>query len=236
MKFAILAAGEGSRLQHEGIYEPKPLIHIGGEIMIDRLIRIFNMLEPEEIVIICNTLHPETAVHIKNVTMRQSNAPIRLIERNTKSSMHSMHAIAPFLSEGPFCLTTVDTIFKADEFIDYIRKFQISNVDAMMAVTNYIDDEKPLYVHTDDKLRITSFDDERKNNTRYISGGIYAMQPQCIETLNRCIAEGKSRMRNFQRALLTDHLQVEAVVFNKILDIDHASDIPKAEEFLSFKE
>ena len=41
MKFAIIAAGEGSRLSQEGVTLPKPLVRIGGEAMIDRLLRIF---------------------------------------------------------------------------------------------------------------------------------------------------------------------------------------------------
>lgn len=40
-------------------------------------------------------------------------------------------------------------------------------------------------------------------------------------------------MRNFQRALVRDGLQLRAYPFTKVLDIDHASDILKAEEFLS---
>ena len=42
MKFAIIAAGEGSRLAQEGVSLPKPLVSIGGEPMIERLVRIFN--------------------------------------------------------------------------------------------------------------------------------------------------------------------------------------------------
>jgi hypothetical protein len=39
-------------------------------------------------------------------------------------------------------------------------------------------------------------------------------------------------MRNFQRALLRDGLQLQAWAFSKVLDVDHQSDIAKAEEFL----
>jgi hypothetical protein len=39
-------------------------------------------------------------------------------------------------------------------------------------------------------------------------------------------------MRNFQRALVADGLQLKAYPFSKVLDIDHASDIEKAEAFL----
>ena len=42
MKFAIIAAGEGSRLAREGVDLPKPLVTVGGEPMIERLARIFH--------------------------------------------------------------------------------------------------------------------------------------------------------------------------------------------------
>ena len=41
MKFAVIAAGEGSRLNQEGVALPKPLVRLNGEPMIDRLLRIF---------------------------------------------------------------------------------------------------------------------------------------------------------------------------------------------------
>jgi hypothetical protein len=44
--------------------------------------------------------------------------------------------------------------------------------------------------------------------------------------------EGKTRMRSFQRALIADGLKLKAYPMEKIIDIDHASDIAKAEGFL----
>jgi choline kinase len=54
MRYAIIAAGEGSRLRQEGIAVPKPLIMVNGERLIDRLIRIFTENGATEIVVICN--------------------------------------------------------------------------------------------------------------------------------------------------------------------------------------
>jgi hypothetical protein len=42
-------------------------------------------------------------------------------------------------------------------------------------------------------------------------------------------------MRNFQRGLLRDGLKLKAWPFSKVLDVDHVSDIQKAEAFLSEK-
>ena len=38
MKFAVIAAGEGSRLSNEGVEVPKPLVRVCGEPLIDRLL------------------------------------------------------------------------------------------------------------------------------------------------------------------------------------------------------
>ena len=232
MKFAIIAAGEGSRLSQEGIALPKPLVRIGGEPMIDRLLRIFQENGAEETVIIVNRLHPQTEAHVRELMAEGRYGNIRLVVQTTPSSMHSFFELSPYLSDAPFCLTTVDTIFREAEFADYIAAFKASHNDGMMAVTDYIDDEKPLYVGTDAQLNITAFNDTCQGDT-YISGGIYCLTPKAITTLQRCMAEGQSRMRNFQRGLVADGLHLTAYPFSKILDVDHAGDIEKAEAFLN---
>jgi NDP-sugar pyrophosphorylase family protein len=100
-----------------------------------------------------------------------------------------------------------------------------------MGVTDYIDDERPLYVSTSDDLLITDFTDTSEQ-PHYISAGIYALKPEALTVLQHCMERGESRMRNFQRALLAEGLRLRAWTFSKVLDIDHASDVAKAEEFL----
>lgn len=236
MKFAIIAAGEGSRLAQEGVALPKPLVRLHGEPMIERLIRIFRQCGADGISIIVNTLHPQTEAFVRQLIEEgRAGVPITLVVQSTPSSMHSFAQLAPSLEGDEFCLTTVDTIFREDEFARYIRDFQQSDCDGMMAVTDYIDDEKPLYVATDAEMNITGFLDTQED-CRYISGGIYCLRPVALQTLQRCMAEGQSRMRNFQRGLVADGLRLRACNFSKILDVDHVSDIAKAEAFLDGEE
>lgn len=232
MKFAIIAAGEGSRLRQEGIELPKPLVRVGGEAMIDRLIRIFRQNGAEEIVIIVNRLNNLTEQHIRSLQAEGKADDIRLVVKTTESSMHSFFELSKYLQDGPFCLTTVDTIFREAEFADFIHRFESTEYDGCMAVTDFIDDEKPLYVGTDNELNITGFHDTNEGDT-FISGGIYALHPIAIRTLQRCMEQGVSRMRNFQRALVADGLRLQACPFTKIMDVDHASDVEKAEQFLT---
>ena len=58
MRFAVIAAGEGSRLAQEGVEQPKPLVPVCGEPMIERLLRIFVDCGATEIVVIVGASAP----------------------------------------------------------------------------------------------------------------------------------------------------------------------------------
>lgn len=230
MKFAIIAAGEGSRLSQEGVAQPKPLVPLHGEAMIERLLRIFVDCGATEIVVIVN----EWSVAVRERLEKfQLDVPLRLVVKTTPSSMHSLHALSPYLRGERFCLTTVDTIFREEEFKAYIRHFQQAReIDGCMAVTPFVDDEKPLWVGTDEQLNITGFHDVQEEGDRFISGGIYCLGDKALDVLDHCMEQGMSRMRNFQRQLVAEGLQLEAYSIPKILDVDHKDDIAKAEQFL----
>ena len=67
MKFAIIAAGEGSRLAQEGIVSPKPLIEVAGQHLIDRLMDVFREVGASELWVVCNDLRPEVSAHLAQV-------------------------------------------------------------------------------------------------------------------------------------------------------------------------
>lgn len=234
MNYAIIAAGEGSRLAQEGVAKPKPLVDINGEPMIGRLIHLFTRCNAESISVIVNEEMHEVREYLESLTL---DVPFRLVVKSTPSSMHSFYELSRVMKPGRFCLTTVDTIFREDDFRRYIEAMEAAtDYDGMMAVTSYIDDEKPLYVETDSDLNITAFRDEAYEGAIYISGGIYTLNEKAIRILEQCMANGVSRMRNFQRALVAGGLKLKAYPLGKILDVDHAGDIEKAEAFLNGKD
>lgn len=237
MTYAIIAAGEGSRLAAEGLNVPKPLVQVAGECLIDRLLRIFMANDADSIVVICNDHTAQVASHL--VAIQRDGlfgrpVPLRFVAKSTPSSMHSFFEISRFLTDNPFVLTTVDTIFREEDFTAFVDAFKHSTGDGLMGVTSYVDDEKPLWVETDSKHIITAFLDEKpeKQAVPLVSAGIYGLQPSAIYTLSNCIARSEKHLRNFQRALLNDRRRLKAWTFGKVFDIDHASDIIKAEEFL----
>lgn len=231
MKYALIAAGQGSRLVSEGIQAPKPLVEVGGVPLLSRLFRIFLDNDAESICIIINNEMTEVHDFLKQ---QQLPVPLNIVVKSTPDSFRSFHELTPYLrGEGKFCLTTVDPIFREEEFSSYIRTFcKDKENDALMAVTDYIDDERPLYVKTDSDLRITGYASESYDGFRYISGGIYCMNQKALSLLPAAIEAGVARMRGFQQYLVDVGMQMHAYPFSKIIDIDHAADIRKAELFL----
>lgn len=225
MNYAIIAAGEGSRLLDEGVMVPKPMVSIAGQSMIERLIGIFNANNAESVSVI---LRDEIGLQLH----------ANVIYAATPSSMHSLYELSRVIPDGRVVVTTVDTVFDVDTFRCYVRQCEgLEPGEALFAVTPYIDDEKPLWVATDGE-RIVGFHDKETempaDAPRLVSGGIY-----CLDTatawpvLRDCMERGVFRMRNFQRALIASGVTIRAFVFDKIFDVDHVTDIEKANKWLN---
>lgn len=235
MHYAIIAAGEGSRLVSEGVSLPKPLVELDGRPMIGRLIDIFAACGAENLSVIVNEQMTEVREYLE-ARKAELPFPLHLVVKSTPSSMHSFYEVSRVFPEGSkFILTTVDTIFREADFRRYSEAFAAdTEADGYMAVTDFIDDEKPLYIDTDPAtMLITAFRDKPTGADRYISGGIYGLTTPALRVLERCMAEGVSRMRNYQRALVAAGLKLRAWPFAKIVDVDHAADIRTAREFIN---
>lgn len=246
MNYAIIAAGNGSRLAQEGVSLPKPLVRVQGECLIERLFRIFLQNDAENIFVICNEEMTDVAEFIRS---KQNEYPIHLLVKSTPSSMHSLHELSLLMRKetgmDKFVLTTVDTIFREKEFSDYVTLLENETAaDGIMGLTTYVDDEKPLYValsssegnsldSTDESAaRITGYFDTQ-SGCYHISAGIYGLSRKAFSVLDNCVVSGQFRMRNFQRALILNGLYLRPYVFTHVFDIDHLSDMEKAEKYLS---
>lgn len=231
MKYAIIAAGQGSRLLADGISVSKPLLEINGEPLLHRLISLFLRHDAESIALIINEEMSDVRTYVEQLDLP---IPFEWIVKNTPDSLHSFYELLPLLKEtDQLCLTTVDPIFYEKEFAAYIAAFQEEHsYDALMAVTDFIDDESPLYVKTDEHLNVLGYANAYYPGARYISGGIYCFRRNVLDLLPAVINQGVTRMRGFQQAIVDAGLPIKAFPFSKIIDVDHASDRDKAESFL----
>ncbi|MCH5229378.1 MAG: NTP transferase domain-containing protein [Muribaculaceae bacterium] len=234
MDFGIIAAGDGNRIKEEGSLLPKPLVKIAGKPMIGRLIDIMQDCGARSISVIVNSDMPEVWEYLQQ-QVPLLNCELKLLSKKTPSSMHSFYHLLNIMKpEDRFVITTVDTIFREEDFRKYVERFQNApaDLDGVMGVTAFIDDEKPLYVQTEDNGRITAYLDQPVEGIQYVSAGIYGLRLSSIPVLQNCMDNGVNRMRNFQRKLIESGLSLDAFPMGKVLDVDHLSDIEKANLFL----
>ena len=233
--FGIIAAGDGNRIKEEGSLVAKPLVKIQGEPMIGRLISIMEKCGAKSVSVLVNSDMPEVVEYLERLTP-SLNCELRFTSTKTPSSMHSFHELLNIMKPtGKFVITTVDTIFREEDFRNYVEFFTNSphDIDGVMGVTSFIDDEKPLYVEVEGRHRIVAYLDDVFPGVKYVSAGIYGLQTSAFPVLQECVASGVSRMRNFQRKLIQKGLNLDAYDLGKVLDVDHIGDIAKADEFLA---
>lgn len=231
MDFAIIAAGKGSRMVSEGETVPKPLVKIGGKPMIKRIIDAFTACGATSVSIIINEDMHEVSDYLNSL---KSDVRINIIVKNTPGSMHSFFELKDYLKDDCFCLSTVDSVFENDAFIGYVNEFKTRrDADGYMAVTSFIDDEYPLYVQENDQGSITCFSDVFFEGASLVSGGIYILNRSALDVLDRCMNQGITDMRDFQRQLLVNRFNLRAYKFDKIVDVDHSYDIDTANKFIA---
>jgi NDP-sugar pyrophosphorylase family protein len=231
MNLGIIAAGDGQRLKDEGVKEPKPLIKIHGKTLLERALDVAVRYKFESCNLIINARFKEDVLN-SGILNNYSGINVNYIFKSTPSSLHSLHELKIFLSEDSFCLMTIDSIFKESEFSVFIKSAEEDNLyDGLIAVTDFVDDEKPLWVGITDDNGITGFGDEFKSSG-FVTGGIYFLKKGVIEYAGIALEKNKVRLRNFLQYLIEAGVKLKAVPFSKIIDVDHVSDLAESEKFL----
>jgi NDP-sugar pyrophosphorylase family protein len=224
----IIAAGEGSRLRAGGILTPKPLVPVNGVPIIERLLRSLHRCGIASVRCIING---ESLVVRDYVDGLRLPFPVEFIVKTTPSSMHSFFELAPHLGDGRFLLTTVDSVFDEADLRRLIGTAANDRTsDGILAVTDFVDDENPLYVDAGADGRIASF--SKTERARWVTGGLYALSSRVFREIEPARQLGISRLRNFLGHLVSHGYDLRIFPFSTIIDVDRADDIRAAERLL----
>lgn len=229
MKAGIIAAGKGERLVRGGISVPKPLISIGGETLIARVIHAAANVKVSSVVCIVNDLNPAVANYLRS---RSWPVPLEIVVKTTPSSMESLFSLAPLLHEEPFLLFTVDAIFGFKTLKRFLAKAcALNEAKGVLALTQYIDDEKPLWVRMNRHHRIAVLGDAARP-CRYVTAGFYYFKPDVFTMTEVARKLSLNALRQFLVLLTESGYSLYGVPVSKTVDVDHPEDIEKAENYL----
>jgi NDP-sugar pyrophosphorylase family protein len=224
----ILAAGRGERLRRKD-GELKPLVKVSGRPLIEHVLSSMAEANASEVVVIIN--EDSTAVR-DHVSKMSWPFEVRWLVESPPSSMHSflrlMETLAATGGEGPFLLSTVDTVARCDVFARLIEHAREHSAAVTLALTSPGDDEKPLLVRTASPSdRIVAF-----GEGDYATAGVYAVRPVILREAEDARREGIDALRKFLGRLLERGYELHGVPISGSIDVDRPADIELAEVFL----
>lgn len=229
MKAAIIAAGEGSRLKgHSAMI--KPMVLIAAKPLIHWVVVGLRSAGCKDIVVLTNSRGDAVGPYLSSAF---PDVNFDFVTADTASSFESFRLVSQRLAtatDGGFVVSTVDALIKTDDVARFIRECRTSNADAGLALTTFVDDEKPLWADTDAKGRVTALGADAKDKNA-VTCGLYYMTRKAAERLPS--ADHHSRLRDFWRGLVASGETVMGVTLSKSLDVDRPEDLAAAETFLT---
>lgn len=227
----ILAGGEGSRLRADGLTVPKPFLQLGGRTLLAGAagtLRALGCLTITAAVRRTALAHPDARARAAGL------GGVRLVACETPSSLHTLAAALDVVPPGPLLCTMVDTIMREEDWQRIAargRRLLEEGADLCVAVTPWVDDERPLWVATRPDGSVSAFP-SAPAHPHLVTGGVYWLGSRVRGLVPRVLELGVSRMRGFL-AWLTEHgYRVETAEVARIVDLDRGRDLAAATAWL----
>lgn len=222
----IIAAGLGTRLSasHPGL--PKPLVPLAGKPLCHWIAGSLKGAGASRITL----LHNSSGRAIRE-SLSRGFPEVRwtFLEADTASSWESFRLVSRRLAENAeaFVMSTVDAIIPPAE----TRRFAdaCAGAEAGLALTSFVDDEKPLWADVDEKGKVTALGD-RASRRAHVTSGLYYMTRAAVRRMPE--AARFTALRQFLGHLVDSGGLVHGHVLGKTLDVDRPEDVAQAERFL----
>lgn len=228
----IIAAGQGTRLRAA---QPalKPLVTVGGVTLVERVLASIAETRPSGVVVIVNE---ESSAVRDHVAARSWPFPVRWIVETTASSMHSFLRIVEALSrdgdEGPFLISTVDTVAAPGVFATFAAISRSLDADVVLAVAAPTDDDKPLFVRVAPESSLVTAIGEAAAGAPWATAGFYSVRASVLGEADAARRDGVSSLRGFFGRLHRQRYRLAAVPVAGGIDVDRPADVRAAEQFL----
>jgi NDP-sugar pyrophosphorylase family protein len=228
LRAGILAAGRGERLRRETL-SLKPLAIVGGETLLERVLRSMAEAGAAEVTVIIN----EDSLAVRDYAEKKEwPFALRWIVETTPTSMHSflrlIETLAQDGNDGPFLISTVDTVAAPKAYAEFMESARTERAAMTLALTSPGNDEKPLLVRTAaGSSRIEAF-----GEGEYATAGVYAVHALILREAEEARRDGIDALRKFLGRLLERGYHLAGLPISGSIDVDHPADIEAAELFL----
>lgn len=229
MKAALIAAGLGERLRRAGFLQPKPLVPVAGQPLIDYVLAAVAAAGLREVACIVNAESHGIEEHCET---RWPELRFSFVRRTTPSSMESLFTLSPLLGAERFVLLTTDAVFRPAVLVDFLAAAERhTDAHAVLAVSSFVDDEKPLWVRLAGSGRVSALGPEAQGSG-LVTAGFYTFDPLIFSEITAARALQFGALREFLGHLLTRGYRTYGERVPKTVDVDRPEDIHAATVFV----
>ena len=229
MKAGIIAAGLGERLRAGGYTQPKPLVPVNGTPLIDYVLAAVAASGLTEVACIVNEESHGIEAHCYQ---RWPQLRFAFLRRTTPSSMESLFALQPLLNCDRFLLLTVDAIFAPRVLQEFLgAAAACTEADAVLAVTDFVHDEKPLWAKLAPDGRLTAIGATAADGGQ-VTAGFYVFHSRIFTEIAAARSGGLTALRQFLAHLLDHDYRLYGHRVPTSVDVDRPEDIAVAEAFV----
>jgi putative hydrolase of the HAD superfamily len=224
----IIAAGDGLRLKasHPGLI--KPLVPVAGRPLCHWVVDSLAQAGIGEVTVLFNSRGRRGRESLLAAFPRLRWT---FLEADTASSWESFRLVARSLAEtaADFMISTVDAIMPPAETRRFAEEARAAGAPAALALTSFVDDEKPLWADLGPDGRITALGDAARARSR-VTCGLYYLTADAVRAMPP--ARAHDRLRDYLQSLVAAG-GVRGVTLSRTLDVDRPEDIRQAEDFVA---
>ncbi|MBI3288259.1 MAG: NTP transferase domain-containing protein, partial [Elusimicrobia bacterium] len=166
----VIAAGEGSRLaRHAPLV--KPLIPVAGRPLAHWVVDGLKIAGARRVTVLTNSRGGDVP---PSLSAAFPGLPFDFTTADTASSFESFRLVARRLARDAdsFLISTVDALITPSEVARFLAECRAARADAGLALTRFVDDEKPLWADVGQDGLVTAVGD-RARSLGAVTCGLY---------------------------------------------------------------
>lgn len=228
LKVGIIAAGDGTRLQDSHPGTIKPLIPVRGKPLCHWVVAALREAGASDFTILFNSRGRRAQ---ESLLAAFPGIRWTFLERDTASSWESFRLVAQTLAAAApdFIISTIDAIIPPAEVRRFAQLSRSSGASCALALTRFVDDEKPLWADLGDDGMVTALGEDARAR-EYVTCGLYYLNAAVAASMPDAGSHGS--LRQFLRAQVRTG-RTAGVALSKTLDVDRPEDIRQAEDFIA---
>lgn len=227
----IIAAGDGTRLQSYAPGTPKPLVPVAGQPLIYWTVSSLKAAGIRSITLLHNSRGKAIPEYL---TKQFKDIEWNFLQQDTQSSWETFRIVASQLAKShpEFIMSTADALAGSEDVARFCFESDgavRSGCQGSLALTSFVEDEKPLWADCGASNRITAMGPEAVDR-KYVTCGLYGMTRELAQTFPP--AKEYDSLRKFWIASIHEKRRILGIPLSKTVDVDRPEDIPTAEDFI----